>query len=82
MCVNPDMPWNEEIRAAWARMERLAVSPRTVALLNPLLSEMDVRAVLPTIRVPTLVFHHADDPIILPQLREGPRRPHIGREIR
>ena len=26
--VNPDMPWNEEIRAAWARMERLAASPR------------------------------------------------------
>ena len=25
--VNPDMPWNEEIRAAWARLERLAVEP-------------------------------------------------------
>ncbi len=22
--MNPDMPWNEEIRASWARMERLA----------------------------------------------------------
>src|SRR5262245_32993619 len=29
--MNPDMPWNEEVRAAWARMERLAGSPRTVA---------------------------------------------------
>ena len=28
--LNPDMPWNEEIRASWARMERLAASPRTV----------------------------------------------------
>ena len=27
MLVNPDMPWNEEIRAAWARVERLAASP-------------------------------------------------------
>jgi pimeloyl-ACP methyl ester carboxylesterase len=27
---NPDMPWNEEIRATWARLERLAVSPGTV----------------------------------------------------
>ena len=27
MLINPDMPWNEEIRAAWARMERLAASP-------------------------------------------------------
>ncbi len=25
--LNPDMPWNEEIRAAWARHERLAASP-------------------------------------------------------
>lgn len=66
--VNPDMPWNEEIRAAWARFERLAVSPRTVALLFPLFSELDVRTVLPTIRVPTLVLQHADDPIAPPAL--------------
>ena len=45
--VNPDMPWNEEIRATWARMERLAASPGTVALMLPLVTEMDVRAVLP-----------------------------------
>ena len=30
--LNPDMPWNEESRATWARMERLAASPRTVEL--------------------------------------------------
>jgi class 3 adenylate cyclase len=65
--LNPDMPWNEEIRAAWARHDRLAASPRTLALMLPLVSELDVRAVLPTIRVPTLVVHHADDPIILPE---------------
>ena len=65
---NPDMPWNEEIRAAWARFERLAVSPRTVALLFPLSLELDVRTVLSTIRVPTLVLQHADDPIALPAL--------------
>jgi class 3 adenylate cyclase len=64
--LNPDMPWNEEIRAAWARHDRLAASPRTLALMMPLVSELDVRAVLPTIRVPTLVVHHADDSIILP----------------
>ena len=29
--LNPDMPWNEEIRAAWARQERLAASPRTAS---------------------------------------------------
>jgi class 3 adenylate cyclase len=64
--MNPDMPWNEEIRAAWARHDRLAASPATVALMMPLASELDVRAVLPTIRVPTLVVHHADDRFIPP----------------
>ena len=42
--INPDMPWNEEIRVGWARHDRLAASPRTVALLLPLTSELDVRA--------------------------------------
>ncbi len=32
----------------------------------PLVTEMDVRAVLPTIRVPTLVIQHAGDPFIPP----------------
>jgi class 3 adenylate cyclase/pimeloyl-ACP methyl ester carboxylesterase len=66
--LNPDMPWTEEIRATWARHERLAASPGTVALVLPLLSEVDVRALLPTVRVPTLVVHHADDPVIQPEL--------------
>src|SRR6516162_10191571 len=64
--LNPDMPWNEEIRATWARYERLSVSPRTLALMMPLATELDVWAVLPTIRVPTLVLQHADDVVFLP----------------
>ena len=64
--VNPDMPWNEEVRAAWARLERLAVSPRTLDLVGPLMSELDVRAVLPTVRVPTLVIQHSDNPFVPP----------------
>ncbi len=64
---NPDMPWNEEIRTMWARHERLAASPATVALTMPLTAEMDVRAVLPTIHVPTLVLHHTDDPLVPPE---------------
>jgi len=65
--INPDMPWNEEIRATWARHDRLAASPRTVALVMPVVSEFDVRAVLPTVRVPTLVIQHADDPLNPPE---------------
>jgi len=61
--INPDMPWNEEIRATWARMERLALSPAAVAMMLPLLTELDVRAVLPTVRVPTLILQHTDNPL-------------------
>ncbi|MCV7408697.1 hydrolase [Mycobacterium florentinum] len=62
--LNPDMPWNEEIRAAWARHERLAASPRTVELVFPLIAEVNVLAILPAVRVPTLVLHRRDDPLL------------------
>jgi class 3 adenylate cyclase len=65
--MNPDMPWNEEIRAAWARMERLSASPGIVASMMPMAAEMDVRALLPAVRVPTLVIHHTDDLVIPPR---------------
>jgi pimeloyl-ACP methyl ester carboxylesterase len=63
---NPDMPWNEEIRATWARHERLAATPGTFARMRALLDAMDVRALLPTVRFPTLVLHHADDAFVPP----------------
>ena len=34
--------------------------------MMPLLSELDVRAVLPTVRVPTLVVQHTDDSMVPP----------------
>ncbi len=63
---NPDMPWNEEIRAAWARFERLAGSPAMAALMNPFVAELDVRAVVPSVRAPTLILQHTDDKLIPP----------------
>lgn len=65
--INPDMPWNEEIRARWARLERLSASPGTIALMLPVVAGLDVRALLPSVRVPTLVLQHADDVFIPPQ---------------
>ncbi|TDK86822.1 adenylate/guanylate cyclase domain-containing protein [Mycobacterium paragordonae] len=62
--LNPDMPWNEEIRTTWARYERLSASPRTVAVMMPAVSELEIRALLPTVRVPTLVVQHADDSFV------------------
>ena len=66
--INPDMPWNDEVRTSWARMERLAASPGTWALMMAVILETDVRALLPTIRVPTLIVQHADDPMITPAM--------------
>ena len=65
--INPDMPWNEEIRAAWARHERLAASPHTAEVMLPLLAEANAHAIFPTVRVPTLLLHHRDAPFIPPE---------------
>jgi class 3 adenylate cyclase len=49
------------LRAWWAKRSKAAASPgaaRDLILMN---SEIDVRAVLPTIRVPTLVLHRTGD---------------------
>jgi class 3 adenylate cyclase len=68
--INPDMPWNEEIRATWARQERLSASPGTLSLMLPVLAELNVRAVFPTIRPPTLVLQRADNVFIPPVMGE------------
>jgi class 3 adenylate cyclase len=49
----------------WAgRLERLAASPSTIKRIFDLIGEFDVRDVLPSIRVPTLVLHRRDDSFI------------------
>jgi class 3 adenylate cyclase len=45
----------------WGRMQRSAVSPGMARQLMDMLAETDLRAVLPTIRVPTLVMHASGD---------------------
>jgi class 3 adenylate cyclase len=45
----------------WARFERLGASPAAVIALMHLNSQIDIRDVLPTVRVPTLVLHRAGD---------------------
>jgi class 3 adenylate cyclase len=47
-----------------ARMERLAASPGTIKRIMALIGEFDVRHVLPSIRVPTLVMHRRADAFI------------------
>jgi class 3 adenylate cyclase/esterase/lipase len=46
----------------WAgRLERLAASPSTIRRIFELIGSFDVRDVLPSIRVPTLVMHRTQD---------------------
>jgi pimeloyl-ACP methyl ester carboxylesterase len=56
----PSAEGDEAVRA-WARLERNAVSPRGARELFAMLADTDVRHVLPTVSVPTLVLHCSGD---------------------
>ncbi|MBO0731304.1 MAG: adenylate/guanylate cyclase domain-containing protein [Acidimicrobiaceae bacterium] len=45
----------------WARLERYSLSPGSVAALWDVIERADVRAVLPSVSVPTLVTHRVGD---------------------
>jgi pimeloyl-ACP methyl ester carboxylesterase len=47
-----------------ARMERSAASPAMVQQIFEMFLDIDVRAVLPTIRIPTLVLHRRGDRVV------------------
>jgi len=50
-----------EAQSLWARMERLAVSPAGIRSLLRILGDIDVRCVLQSVAVPTLVLHAEGD---------------------
>lgn len=57
----PSAAGNPAAVQSFAKFERLSASPSDVINLMRMNSEIDVRAILPTIRVPTLVMHRRDD---------------------
>jgi class 3 adenylate cyclase len=63
----PKSASNPRLRQWFARLERLAASPGTAAKLLMMNADVDVRAVLPSIQVPTLVLHRAGDRFIDPR---------------
>src|SRR2546421_6161374 len=67
--VAPTVANDEAFRAWWARNERISASPGAAAALMRTLVEIDVRPILPSIRVPTLVVHRAGE--ILVDQRSG-----------
>lgn len=58
---------NPAVRAWWARYQRLAASPGTAVALLRMALETDVRSVLGSISVPTLILHRAGDPFTGPE---------------
>lgn len=57
----PTLANDPAFRAWWARYLRLGASPSAAAALTRMNAEIDIRAILPSIRVPTLVIHRRDD---------------------
>ena len=57
----PGMSRDDEARRFMARWERLSASPSATIAVLRMNAEIDARHILPTIRVPTLVLHRAED---------------------
>jgi class 3 adenylate cyclase len=60
----PSQQGNHEFEDWWGRMQRSAVSPGMARKLMDMTSRTNLRAVLPTIRVPTLVLHTSGDRVV------------------
>ena len=57
----PSAAQDERVRQWWARLLRMGSSPGATVALLQMNAEMDVRHVLPAVRVPTLILHSVGD---------------------
>jgi class 3 adenylate cyclase len=64
----PSRSKDQAFREWWSKLERMSASPADIVALYRMIFEIDTRAVLPAIRVPTLVLHRKHD--VLP-IAEG-----------
>ena len=62
----PSLAADEAYRSWFARLLRLSASPRMALALLRMNTEIDVRAVLPSVRAPTLVLHRTGDLFVAP----------------
>ena len=60
----PSKAGDEQFREWWARLLRLAASPQTALANIRIAQAIDVRSVLPSIRVSTLVIHRTGDRMV------------------
>jgi class 3 adenylate cyclase len=57
----PSLAGDPDFRRWWARCERLSTSPAALKSYWKEIVSRDIRSVLPSVRVPTLVIHRRDD---------------------
>ncbi|MCV7380804.1 hydrolase [Mycobacterium alsense] len=60
----PSRRGDSDLRRWWARLQRMAASPGMVRNIFALYPQLDIRDVLPAIRLPTLVLHRRDDRMV------------------
>ncbi|MBV9917418.1 MAG: adenylate/guanylate cyclase domain-containing protein [Solirubrobacterales bacterium] len=60
----PSLAGDERFRQWWGRFERHSVRPGMVKPIFDAINAIDVRAILPAIRVPTLILHRRNDRLI------------------
>ena len=60
----PSVTQDARFRERWSRCERLGASPGAVCALMRMDADIDVRDILPTVRVPTLVLHRTGDRLV------------------
>ena len=62
--LNPSQADNADAVARFAKLERLSTSPGALKTLLRLNAQIDVKSILPTLRVPTLVLHRRTDALV------------------
>ncbi len=60
----PSRAEDHQFKQWWARFERLGASPGAAVAILRMAVEIDIRHVLPTIRVPTLILHRAEERVL------------------
>ncbi len=60
----PSMVGDRRYEEWFAKLERLSVSPGAAITLGRMNAEIDVRHVLPAVRVPTLILHRIGDQVV------------------
>ena len=58
----PELASDDDVRALYGKAERSSTTPKSLFRYFNVVIDTDLRSILPSIRVPTLVLHHRDDP--------------------